>query len=74
MALADNLHAYDNAALGTLRDNAERLAAGPDGQRQRDAATLLPLIEAELAARVEAKPAPVKVARRKAPARTSTAA
>jgi len=69
MALADNLPTYDSVALRTLKDNAERLAAGPDGERQREAAVLLPLIVAELATRVVAKPAPSRPASRKTAAK-----
>ncbi len=70
MALADNLPTYDDTALRTLKDNAARLAAGPESPRQREATTLLPLIEAELATRVEAKPAPVRTVKRKTTVKT----
>ena len=55
MPLADMLPTLDDAALLNLRTNAVRLAADA-GARHEAAATLLPLIEAELAGREARKP------------------
>ena len=59
------LPGFDNAALLNLRSNAVRLAGDPGGARNEEAATLLPLIEAEVASREVAKPSkPATRARR----------
>ena len=47
---------FDDRALLNLRSNAVRLAGEPGGARNEEAATLLPLIEAEVASREAAKP------------------
>jgi hypothetical protein len=62
MTLADMIPTLDDAALATLRDNARRLEAAADNRQQQQAAEALPLIEAELAARLALKP-PKKVAK-----------
>jgi len=60
MTLANTLPTLDLASLGNLRDNATRLLAGPPGARHDQAVVLLPLIEAEFAARAAAKPTKAK--------------
>ena len=66
MPLADLLPTLDDAALTNLRINAVRLETGI-GPRQKEAALLLPLIEAELAEREARKPPkPPSAPRRKA--------
>jgi hypothetical protein len=67
MAIADRIPTLDDAALANLRDNAARLGASGAGQQQKQAMTLLPLIEAELASRKAAKPKPTRAAKKKAP-------
>ena len=64
MAIADMIPGMDDASLANLRDNARRLKASNDGRQQEQAALLLPVIEAELAARLAAKP-PKKTAKKK---------
>ncbi len=64
MAIEDMIPGMDDAGLANLRDNARRLKASNDGRQQEQAALLLPLIEAELAARLAAKP-PKKTAKKK---------
>ncbi len=56
MAIADMLPTLDDTALASLRVNASRLEAGEDGARQKQAAVLLPLIDAEMAERDARKP------------------
>jgi hypothetical protein len=56
MALADMIPTLDDSALASLRDNARRLEAKAGGRQQQQAAEALPLIEAELAARLARKP------------------
>jgi len=60
MAIADMIPTLDDAALANLRDNAARLGVSGAAQQQKQAAILLPLIEAELANRKAAKPKPVR--------------
>jgi nanoRNase/pAp phosphatase (c-di-AMP/oligoRNAs hydrolase) len=55
MSLAGKLPAMEDAALATLRTNAERLLTNGTSAQQTAAAALLPSIKAELAARVAAK-------------------
>ena len=62
MALADMIPTLDDAALASLRVNAQRLEATAGGRQQMQAAEALPLIEAELAARLARKPAKKKAA------------
>ena len=64
MAIADMIPGMDDASLSNLRDNARRLKASNEGRQQEQASLLLPLIEAELAARQAAKP-PKKTAKKK---------
>lgn len=63
MSLADMIPTLDDKALATLRDNARRIEAD-GGARQQQALEALPLIEAELAARLALKP-PKKTAAKK---------
>ena len=70
MNMAERIPGMDDKDLATLHQNARRLEqAGAPGQ-QKAAAEMLPLIEAELATRLAAKPKPV----RKAPVRKKPAA
>lgn len=62
MTLADMIPNLDDKELATLRDNARRLEASGDGRQQQQAAEAMPLIEAELAARLALKP-PKKTAK-----------
>ena len=48
MAIADMLPTMDDSALATLRSNAARLEGGVEGAQQKQAALLIPLIDAEL--------------------------
>jgi hypothetical protein len=52
MVTVDQLLKLDDASLANLRANANRLQAG-EGARREAAATLLPLIEAEIAKNAE---------------------
>ena len=70
MTLAGMIPTLDDKALANLRDNARRLEAG-DGRQQQQAAAALPLIEAELAARLALKPPKKTPVRKKAPAKTA---
>jgi len=72
MAIADMIPGMDDASLSTLRDNARRLKASNEGRQQEQASLLLPLIEAELAARLAAKP-PKKTAKKKVAAAVAAA-
>jgi len=51
MNITDMIPTLDDAALVSLRVNASRLESTGAGTRQREAALLLPLIDAELATR-----------------------
>jgi len=80
MAIAEKVSSMDDAALVTLRGNAARLSEGAVSARQKEAALLLPVIDAELVERkmkarkpVVAKPAVAKAASTKA-AKTKPAA
>ena len=64
MTVADMLPTLDETSLLNLRTNAVRLAAGPDSARHKQAAVLLPLIEAEITARAASKPPKPKPAPR----------
>ena len=63
MAIADMIPGMDDTALANLRANAQRLQASQDARQQERATELLPLIEAEQAAR-EAKKPPKKTAKK----------
>jgi hypothetical protein len=75
MSIADRIPTLDDKSLANLLSNASRLGGGAEGAQQKQAAELLPLIEAEIAARLASKPTKAKpakaklaVARRAAPA------
>jgi hypothetical protein len=56
MAIADMIPTLDDDALVSLRVNAQRLSLGAAGPKTAEAAALLPLLDAELAAREALKP------------------
>ncbi len=62
MAIADMIPTLNDASLASLRVNATKLEASGNGPRQREAALLLPLIDAELATRLANKPKAVRAA------------
>jgi hypothetical protein len=64
MKIADRIPTFDDESLATLRKNAARLTIGGDGPRRREAEFILPLIEAEVAKRLEKLPKPNRVARK----------
>jgi hypothetical protein len=66
MSIADLIPQMDDKALVTLRANAARLGGGQEGPRQKEAELLIPLIDAEVAARKAAKPKAVPAPRKKA--------
>jgi hypothetical protein len=57
MTIADAIPDLDDKALASLHDNAVRLMANERDPRHGQAEALLPLIDAELAARAAARPA-----------------
>ena len=65
MTIADMIPGMTDDSLSALRANATRLSADK-GPKQVQASELLPLIEAEQAARLAAKPKPVRAVRKKA--------
>jgi hypothetical protein len=58
--LADMIPAMSDADLKALRINAARLSETGSPVQMETAAGIIPLIDAEIAARIEAKPAAVK--------------
>ncbi|MGE0723816.1 MAG: hypothetical protein AB7O45_05550 [Alphaproteobacteria bacterium] len=64
LEMVPKLPGFDDDALGVLHGNAERLQKVGSVSQRAAAAAILPAIRAEIAARLAAKPAPVKVARR----------
>jgi hypothetical protein len=74
MSIADLIPQMDDKALATLRVNAARLGGGQDSPRQKEAELLIPLIDAEVAARKAAKPKPVPAPRKKAAPKKAPAA
>ncbi|HEX5078841.1 MAG TPA: hypothetical protein VFV80_06775 [Geminicoccaceae bacterium] len=62
MNILAKLPSLDDAALAVLRGNAERLMQRGTKTQQADAAAAMPAIEAELAARREAKARKVQAA------------
>jgi hypothetical protein len=74
MSIADLIPQMDDKALASLRVNAERIGAGAEGPRQKEAAELIPLIDAEVALRKAAKPKPVPAPRKTAAKKTKAAA
>ena len=55
MSMIDRLTGMTDADLKRLQVNAVRLSAGAPGRQQTEAASLVPAIEEELAARADAK-------------------
>lgn len=74
MSIADRLPEMSLAQLTQLEANATRLAAGAPGKQRDQAAALLPLLEAELNERREAKKkaTPVREKKPRAPRKTKT--
>lgn len=66
MSIADMIPTLDDKALATLRANASRAEAGDNASRRDQAADLIPLIDAELAARLALKPPKKAPVRKKA--------
>lgn len=65
MNIVDRIPTFDDASLATLRANASRMAEGGNGPRKTEAELILPLIDAEVAKRLEKSPrAPVRKRRR----------
>lgn len=64
MNIVDKIPTFDNESLANLRANASRMANGGDGPRNREAESILPLIDAELAKRLE-KSAPASARKRR---------
>ena len=56
MAIVDMLPTMDDSSLASLRVNAARLHDGVASAQQKQAAILLPLIDAEMAEREARKP------------------
>lgn len=73
MSIADLIPKMDDKALVSLRNNAERIGAGAEGPRQKEAELLIPLIDAEVAARKAAKPKAVAAPRKKAASKKKVA-
>jgi hypothetical protein len=73
MSIADLIPQMDDKALASLRVNASRIGAGAEGPRQKEAETLIPLIDAEMDARKAAKPKVVAAPRKKKVAATIVA-
>lgn len=73
MGIAEMIPTLDDAALANLHENAARLGASGEGPRQKQAAELLPLIEAELASRKAAKPKPARAVKKKAVSKKAAA-
>jgi hypothetical protein len=65
MSAADQIPAMTDADLASFHANTLRIHAAGEGPRFEQAAALLPLLQAELAARAAAKP-PTKAAQAKA--------
>ena len=53
MKIVDKIPTFDDESLATLRENAARLMIGGEGPRRWEAEFILPLIEAEVAKRLE---------------------
>jgi hypothetical protein len=66
LSIADLIPQMDDKALVSLRNNALRLGAGAEGPRQKEAESLIPLIDAEVALRKAAKPKATPAPRKKA--------
>jgi hypothetical protein len=74
MSITDMIPTLDVAALVSLRVNALKLEASGAGARQKEAALLLPLIDAELATRKANNVKAPRAAPKKAAAPKKTAA
>jgi hypothetical protein len=74
LSIADLIPQMDDKALVSLRNNALRIGAGVEGPRQKEAETLIPLIDAEVALRKAAKPKVVPAPRKKALSKKAAAA
>lgn len=72
MSSMDTLPGLNDQDLATLHANAIRLGSS-EGRHRKAAAELLPVIEAELAARTAARPAVVSKARRPRTPKLATA-
>jgi hypothetical protein len=66
LSIADLIPQMDDKALVSLRNNALRLGAGVESPRQKEAESLIPLIDAEVALRKAAKPKATPAPRKKA--------
>jgi hypothetical protein len=66
LSIADLIPQMDDKALVSLRNNALRLGAGAESPRQKEAESLIPLIDAEVALRKAAKPKATPAPRKKA--------
>jgi hypothetical protein len=66
MAIEDNFSTMTDSEMKTLAANVERLSTTGSDRQRLEAARLQPLIAAELAARIAAKPAPKTPVRKKA--------
>ena len=66
MNIADKIPTFDDEALANLRANACRMASEGSGPRNREAEFILPLIDAEVAKRVEKSSAKTVKKRRRA--------
>lgn len=53
MNIVDKIPAFDDESLATLRKNAARLTIEGNGPRRTEAESILPLIDAEVAKRLE---------------------
>jgi hypothetical protein len=65
MAIEDNLSTMTDPELKSLVANVARLSTTGSDRQRLEAARLQPLIDAEIAARAAAKPAPKSAARKK---------
>jgi len=74
LSIADLIPQMDDKALVSLRNNALRLGAGVESPRQKEAETLIPLIDAEVALRKAAKPKATPAPRKKAVSKKAAAA
>jgi len=73
MTIEERLPELSDKELVTLHGNAERLARAGAPKQQSEAERLIPLIEAEQAERRRNRPAPVKAAPKRAPAKRKKA-
>ena len=73
MSAADMIPTLPDDALDRLRLNAVRIEAGPPGAKQKSAADLLPLIDAEMAERKARLPPPTPKTRKPKVAKAAAA-